>query len=382
MIYFDNAATTQLAPEVLEAMMPYMMGQYGNPSSFHQAGRAARKAVSRAREQIALALHAPSPACIVFTSGGSESSNWFLHMMDRREKRLGVTSPVEHHATLRRCEEMQKRGWQIRYLPVDPAGEVLLDAAGQIFSAAAGRLSFASVMTANNEIGTLQPIQALSALCHEAGGLFHTDAVQAAGHIPIDVQALDVDFLSMSAHKFHGPKGIGALYIRQPEKGSSLILGGGQEAGLRAGTENVAGIVGMGEALALAVRGMEKVNARLRDMQKTLMRGLAALPGVHITGCGEDNLERRLPNNISVYAEGVTGESLVLALDMQGICAGNGSACAGGSVEPSHVLTAIGLKKEQAYGGLRFSLSQYSTMEEVETVLAALGKILPALRRE
>lgn len=376
MIYADNAATTGVAPQVLSAMMPYFGEQYGNPSSLYGFGQTARAAVDRARAQVGAAIGA-APEEIYFTAGGSESDNWaikgYAHKMLAKGKKHIISSVFEHHAVLHTLEALKKEGFEVTLLPVYENGIVRL---ADLEAAVREDTGLVTIMFANNEIGTVQPVAEIGAFCRAHGIVFHTDAVQAVGNLPIDVAAMSIDMLSMSGHKFHGPKGIGALYIRKGIYLPNLIDGGGQERGKRAGTENTAGIVGIGEAITLAVATMEERNRTLRAIQKTLIEGGLKIERSRLNG----DRENRLPGNVSFCFEGVEGESLLLYLDAAGICASSGSACTSGSLDPSHVLLAIGLPHEVAHGSLRLSFSDGNTVADAERILAVLPGIIERLR--
>ncbi|MBI5698983.1 cysteine desulfurase NifS [Candidatus Saganbacteria bacterium] len=369
-IYLDNAATTPAHPDVVLAMQPYFSDKFGNPSSIHAFGQETRSAVEAAREKVAR-LIGSSVEEVVFTSGGTESDNFALEGVAFANEGKGkhiVTSKIEHHAVLECCEFLKKRGFEITYLPVDQYG--LVDPQ-QVKKAITDQTILVSIMHANNEIGTVEPIAEIAKIVKEKGVYFHTDAVQTTGHLPIDVKELGVDLLSLSAHKFYGPKGVGALYIKKGAKLVSFLHGGGQERGRRASTENVPGIVGLGAACALAQ--VSKV-APLRDK---LMQGiLSRIPETRLNG----HPTLRLPNNLNVSIKYVEGESLLLNLDLQGIAASTGSACTSGSLDPSHVLLAIGLPHEEAHGSLRFTLGQATTEEDIDYVLEALPPIVQKLR--
>ncbi len=375
-IYADNAATTRMSASVLEAMKPYLTLEYGNPSSIYSLGRQARSAVENARRQTARVLGA-QPEEIFFTSGGSEADNWAIkgtaHRLAAQGKRHIITTNFEHHAVLHTTEALKKEGFDITYLPVDREGMV---SASQVAKAIRPDTALVSVMFANNEIGTIQPIAQIGTVCRQKGVLFHTDAVQAVGHVEIDVNAMNIDLLSLSAHKFHGPKGVGALYVRKGPQPAILIEGGAQERGRRAGTENVAGIVGLGRAITDACADIPARNRAISAMRDRLIRGLTALPRVHLNG----SMEHRLPGNCNLSFEGIEGESLLLMLDAAGICASSGSACTSGSLDPSHVLLAIGLPHEIAHGSLRLTLGDYNTMEEVDQILRTVPPIVERLR--
>ena len=375
-IYMDNAATTRITPPVLEAMMPYLTDVYGNPSSIHGFGREAKKALEAARAQVAAAINA-KPSEIYFTGCGTEADNWAVRGAAYAQKRKGshiITSAIEHHAILHTCQQLEREGFTVTYVPVDDQGVVKLD---ELEKAITPETTVISIMAANNEIGTIQPIAEIGKIAKEHGIRFHTDAVQAIGAIPIDVQALGVDMLSMSGHKFHAPKGVGALYVRTGVRLQRFMQGGAQERTQRAGTENLASIVGMGKAIELAVAGIDAKTEKLTAMRDRLMRGIVeAIPESRVNG----HLTQRLPGNCNVSIRYIEGESLLLSLDLKGIAASSGSACTSGSLDPSHVLLAIGLPHEIAHGSLRFSLSEENTMEEVEYVLASLKEIVQRLR--
>ncbi len=376
-IYADNAATTQVSHRVLQQMLPWLSQHYGNPSSIYGIGREARGAVEDARAQLAQALNA-QPSEIFFTACGTESDNWAIkgvaHALAAKGKKHIITSAIEHHAVLHTCKALEKEGFTVTYLPVDRDGLVSV---ADVEKAITRETALVSIMFANNEIGTIQPVAEIGALCRERGVLFHTDAVQAVGHLPIDVEALNIDLLSLSAHKFHGPKGVGALYIR---KGcpfpATLLEGGGQERGRRAGTENVAGIVGMGAAIVEALEGLPEKTARVQAMRDRLIQALTKLPKTHLNG----HPHRRLPGNCNISFEGVEGESLLLLLDNRDICVSSGSACTSGSLDPSHVLLAIGLPHEVAHGSLRLSLGDLNTPDQVEEIITGVTQVVERLR--
>ena len=374
-IYLDHAATTPTRREALEAMLPYFAEVYGNASSIHTEGRKARRAVEKARQQVASAIGAEARE-VYFTAGGSESDNWAIRgaaqPLWEQGKRHLITSRVEHPALLRTCEKMEKLGWQVTYLPVDAFGRVSPEDVWQAIRPDTGLIS---VMAANNEVGTLQPVGEIGRIAHESGVLFHTDAVQAVGSIPVDVNDWNADLLSLSGHKFYGPKGVGALYVRRGVRMDPLIFGGEQEKGLRAGTENLPGIVGMGAALELAEKERPEEAARLTRLRQTLLDGLAAaLPDCQMNG----HPEHRLPGNLNLRFPLVEGESLLMRLDLTGIAASAGSACSSGSMEVSHVLSAMGLSEDEARGSLRLSLGRENTEEDIARVV----EILPAIVRE
>lgn len=375
-IYADNAATTRLTKPVLEAMTPYLTDCYGNPSSLYRLGQTSKKALEEARETVASILGA-MPSEIFFTSGGSEADNWAIKgaaaKMAKKGKKHIISSAFEHHAVLHTLNALEKQGFEITLLPVHEDGIVRVQ---ELKEAIRDDTALVSIMFANNEIGTIQPIKELAAVCKERGVLFHTDAVQAVGAVPIHVKELEVDMLSLSAHKFHGPKGVGVLYIRRGVYPDNLIEGGAQERGRRAGTENVAGAVGLAAALRIAVDTMEERNQKLTAMRDACMDGLLSIERSRVNG----DRKQRLPGNVNMCFEGVEGESLLLMLDLQGVCASSGSACTSGSLDPSHVLLAIGLKHEVAHGSLRLTFSDDNTMEDVTHILEVLPPIVQRLR--
>ena len=375
-IYMDNAATTATRPEVLEAMLPFFTQTFGNPSSIHGVGREARKAVEAARKQVADAIGAESRE-VYFSAGGSESDNWAIRLgcaaMEKKGKHI-ITSAIEHHAVLHTCEAMEKEGYRVTYLPVDEYGQVSV---ADVENAICDDTALITIMMANNEIGTLQPIKEIAEIAKARGVLFHTDAVQAIGAIPVDVKELGVDMLSMSGHKFHGPKGIGALYVRKGIKMSNLIHGGAQERGFRAGTENLPAIVGIGKAIELAVAELPEYNKKMTALRDRLIDGLTErIPEIRLNG----HRTNRLPGNVNISIRYLEGESILMRLDLAGIEASSGSACTSGSLDPSHVLLAIGLPHEIAHGSLRLSLGMENTAEEVEAVLDKLPGIVANLR--
>ena len=376
-IYADNAATTQVSHRVLQQMLPWLSQHYGNPSSIYGIGREARGAVEDARAQLAQALNA-QPSEIFFTACGTESDNWAIkgvaHALAAKGKKHIITSAIEHHAVLHTCKALEKEGFTVTYLPVDRDGLVSV---ADVEKAITRETALVSIMFANNEIGTIQPVAEIGAACRSRGVPFHTDAVQAVGHLPIDVEALNIDLLSLSAHKFHGPKGVGALYIRKGIPFPATFLdGGGQERGRRAGTENVAGIVGLGEALTEALEDLPEKTSRVTAMRDRLIAELTKLPKVRLNG----HPTQRLPGNCNLSFEGVEGESLLLLLDSRDICASSGSACTSGSLDPSHVLLAIGLPHEVAHGSLRLTLGDMNTPDEVEEILQAVPQVVERLR--
>ena len=375
-VYADNAATTKLSPAVLEAMMPYLTEEYGNPSSLYRFGNHAKRAIEQARKEVADVLGA-EPFEILFTGGGTEADNWVKEIMrslKARGKNHFITSAVEHHALLHSAQRLQKEGFEVTFIPVDREGQIDPE---QVRAAIRPETGLVSIMFANNEIGTIYPIQEIGAICRQAGVLFHTDAVQAAGHLPINVKEMNIDLLSLSAHKFHGPKGVGAFYCRRGIPLPSLIDGGAQERSKRAGTENVAGIVGLGAALRLANEEMSETSARVSAMRDRLIDGiLQTVPMCRLNGPRHN----RLPGNCNISFLGIEGESLLLRLDLAGIAASSGSACASSSLDPSHVLLAIGLPHEVAHGSVRLSLSDYNTEEDVDYILEKLPEIVSTLR--
>ena len=375
-IYLDNAATTKTAPEVVDAMLPYFTEFYGNASTIYDLGNHSKNAMNEARDIIADALGARGEE-IYFTAGGSESDNWALKATAEAYKSKGnhiITSKIEHHAILHTCEWLEKQGFEVTYVDVDEFGKIKLD---ELKKAIRPTTILISVMFANNEIGTIQPIKEIGEIAHEHGILFHTDAVQAYGQLPINVDELHIDMLSSSGHKLNGPKGIGFLYIRKGVKIRSFIHGGAQERKRRAGTENVPGIVGYGVAAERAANTMEERTAKERKIRDHLIdRVLAEVPYTRLNGHRTD----RLPNNANFSFQFVEGESLLIMLDMDGICGSSGSACTSGSLDPSHVLLAIGLPHEIAHGSLRLTLSEETTMEDVDYVVDCIKKIVERLR--
>ena len=375
-IYLDYAATTPVSEDVMRAMAPYFRETFGNPSSIHGTGREAHRAVDAARKQVADAIGA-TPREIFFTSGGSESDNWALCGAAFAQRGRGnhiITTAIEHHAVLNTCRWLEKQGFRVTYLPVDACGRVDPDQAEKAMDE---ETVLISVMTANNEIGTLEPIREIGEIARRKGVLFHTDAVQAVGAVPVNVRETGVDLLSLSAHKFYGPKGVGALYIREGVRIDSLIHGGEQEGGLRAGTENLSGIIGLGEAIRLAVERMPENARKTAALRDRLIRGIMErLDGVRLNG----HPTERLPNNCSLSFRDIEGEALLLRLDLAGIAASSGSACASGSLEPSHVLTAIGLSPETARGSLRMTLGAGTTEKEIDEVIRVLPEIVEDLR--
>ncbi len=376
-IYLDYAATTPVRPEVLEEMLPFFTQNYGNPSGVYATSREARQAVEKARRQVAEAIGA-EPAEIYFTSGGSESDNLAIQGAARAMRQKGchlITTQVEHHAVLNTCRQMEKEGFRVTYLPVDGEGTVNPD---DVRKAIRPDTILVSVMTANNEIGTFEPVEEIGLIAREYRVAFHTDAVQAAGTISLDMEKLPVDMLSLSAHKFYGPKGTGALYVRKGTRLNSLIFGGSQERGLRAGTENTPGIVGMGKALETAVSEMASNTARIRALRDLMIREvLNRIPGSSVNG----SRVKRLDNNCHFSFAGIDGEALLLRLDLAGIAASGGSACTSGSRESSHVLQAIGLDEERTNGSIRFTLGRETTAQEIEQAVRTTAEIVEDLRK-
>lgn len=375
-IYFDNSATTKLDKKVLEEMIPYLTENYGNPSSIYKIGRENRKAVEEAREKVAKALNA-NPNEIYFTAGGSESDNTAIEGIAYANKEKGnhiITSKIEHPAVLETCKQLEKEGFEVSYIGVDENGILNLE---ELKNEIKSTTILITIMFANNEIGTIQPIEEIGRIAKENNVLFHTDSVQAVGSVKIDVQKLNIDALSLSAHKFYGPKGIGALYVRKGVKFDKLIRGGHQERNKRAGTENVAGIVGLGKAIELAYEELEEHNRRIKKLRDYYVEEVKErIPYIKING----DMEKRLPGNSNISFRFIEGESLLLNLDLKGICASSGSACTSGSLDPSHVLLSIGLPHEIAHGSLRISIGKYNTKEEVDYLLDSLVEIVNRLR--
>jgi cysteine desulfurase len=374
-IYLDHAATTALDPRVLDAMLPYLTSEYGNASSIYTLGRHAMQAIDRSREQVAELIHC-RPTEIAFVGCGSESDNLAIKGMAYASQKKGnhlITSSIEHHAVLHTCQYLERAGFKTTYLPVDEYGSIDPD---DVARAITDQTTLVSIMYANNEVGTIEPIAEIGRICRARKVPFHVDAVQAGGALPIDVTALNVDLLSLSAHKFYGPKGMGILYVRQGMRILPQLQGGSQERGRRAGTENVAGIVGTATALKLAQEEMPQVTPRIKALRDRLIEGILAIPRSRLTG----HPEQRLPNNASFCFEGVEGESILLSLDLHGIAASTGSACTSGSVDPSHVLIAMGLSPEWSHGSLRLTLGKANTEDDVEAVLTTLPGIVEKVR--
>lgn len=385
-VYADNAATTPISEHVFEVMKPWLTEFYGNPSSLYRIGQQAKNAVNTARAQVGKALNAAEPINeandrkpgeIIFTGSGSQADNLairgFVEGPSNRGRRHIITSKIEHHAVLYTCEALEKEGWRVTYLDVDKLGRIDLD---QLRSVISDDTAIVSVMAANNEIGTIQDLKAISEIAHAHGAVFHTDAVQAVGHMPIDVQAMGIDLLSLSAHKFRGPKGVGALYCRKGITLKPSVFGGGQERGWASGTENVAGMVGLGAAIEDAVSGMDEKMGYVRRLTDRLIEGVMKIPYTHLTG----DPENRLPGTASFVFEAIEGEGLILRLDACGICSSTGSACSTGSLDPSHVLMAIGLPHEIAHGSLRLTLGEQNTEEDVDYMVESVTKVVDGLR--
>lgn len=375
-IYMDNAATTAVSQEVLETMMPFFRENFGNPSTIYSVGRNAKKELEFARERVAKALGA-SPKEIFFTSCGTESDNWAIKGAAfeglKKGKNHIITSKIEHHAVLHTVQYLEKKGFDVTYLDVDNQGVVNPK---DVENAITEKTALVTIMYANNEIGTIEPIDEIGKICKNKNVIFHTDAVQAIGHVPIDVKKQNIDMLSLSAHKFHGPKGVGALYVRKGVRIETFMEGGAQESGKRAGTENTAEIAALGKAIETACAEIEEKNSRLIKKRDKLISELLKIERSRLNG----HREKRLPGNVNISFEGIEGESLLLLLDMAGICASSGSACTSGSLDPSHVLLAIGLPHEIAHGSLRLSLDESNTDEEIEFVIKEVSKAVKRLR--
>lgn len=373
MIYLDNAATTKMCDAAIAAMEPYLGEMYGNPSGVYNMARMTRKIVEEARENIAEAINC-KPENIFFTSGGTEADNWVLNNAKYKGNHI-ITSKIEHHAVLNKCEQLEKEGMKVTLMDVDRDGMV---SPRQIENEINEDTSLVSVMFANNEIGTIEPIAEIGEIAHRHNVLFHTDAVQAFGHVPIDVERMKIDMLSASSHKFHGPKGVGFLYVRNPGEVSPLLYGGGQEMGKRAGTENVAGIAGMSAAVSEAMQNMGKRIRKETEMRNYLVNNiLSQIPYVKLNG----HPSKRLPGNASFTFAGLNGTSLVVLMDNDGICISAGSACSAGSEKPSHVITAIGVPEERAYGTVRLTMSSENTMDEINYTIRKLKENVYKLRR-
>ena len=375
-IYVDNAATTAMSDKAVEALTPYLKGVYGNPSSLHTVGQVAKEALEDARARFAKCINAEAKE-IYFTSGGSEADNQCIRSAAlnglKKGKKHIISTSFEHHAVLHTLKKLEKEGFEVTYLDVHADGLVTAE---QVAEAIRPDTALVTIMYANNEIGTIQPIQEIGEVCKSAGVVFHTDAVQAAGHIPVDVKADNIDMLSVSAHKFHGPKGVGAIYCRKGILLNTFIEGGAQERGRRAGTENIGGVVSMTVALEEAVKNMAGNAVKLKKMRDRLIDGLLKIPHSRLNG----DRKKRLPANVNMCFEGIEGDGLLLLLDAKGICASSGSACTSGSLDPSHVLLAIGLPHEVAHGSLRISLSEDNTDEDVDAILKAVPEVVGYLR--
>ncbi len=375
-VYADQAATTKISSRSLQAMTSCCEKYFGNPSSLHEAGREAEAALETARGEIASCLNA-RPGEIYFTSGGSEADNWAITQAAavgaKKGKKHLISTAFEHHAVLHTLDALKKQGFEVTLLPVHEDGLVRLP---ELEAAIREDTALVTVMYVNNEVGTIQPIAGIGEICRRKGVLFHTDAVQAAGHLPIDVEADKIDMLSLAGHKFHGPRGVGALYVRKGIPLGNLIYGGGQERGKRAGTENLPGIVGMAEALKESLQDREEKNARILCMREKLADAILQIPKTRLNG----SREKRLAGNLNFCFDGIEGESLLLYLDLQGICASSGSACTSGSLDPSHVLLALGLPAEVAHGSLRLSLDETNTMEEADYIIQVLPDVVKRLR--
>ncbi len=375
-VYVDNAATTKVSQSVLDAMMPYLVEHYGNASSVYSIARTAKRAIEEARGKVAAAIGAESRE-IYFTSCGTESDNWAIKGAAMRfasqEKKHIITSNFEHHAVLHTCEYLEKHGFEVTYLPVDNMGFISPE---QVEKAIRPDTALVTIMYANNEIGTIQPIAEIGRVCRDKGVLFHTDAVQAIGNVPVNVKEQNIDMLSLSGHKIHAPKGIGALYIRKGVVIDNFMHGGGQESGKRGGTENTAYIVGLGKAMEDAVNGLDTKVERLTKLRDRLIDGMLKIPASRLNG----DSKKRLCGNVNVSFEAVEGEALLLRLDLKGVCGSSGSACTSGSLDPSHVLLAIGLPHEVAHGSLRLSLGDDTTDEDVDYILEVLPGVVQTLR--
>ncbi|WP_294362618.1 cysteine desulfurase NifS [uncultured Clostridium sp.] len=375
-VYMDYAATTYVKPEVLEEMMPFFTEKYGNPSSFYGISRETKMAIDKARNRVTKALNCDLNE-VYFTGGGSEADNWAIKGIASAHRKKGnhiITTKIEHHAVLHTCEYLEKQGFEVTYLNVDKEGFIDLE---ELKNAITDKTILVSIMFANNEIGTIQPIKEIGKICRERKVFFHTDAVQAVGNIPIDVKEMNIDLLSLAGHKIYGPKGIGALYIRKGVRIDNLIHGGGQERARRAGTENTPSVVGLGKAIELATENLEEHNKKLVVLRDKLIDGLLKVPHTRLNGPRGD---KRLPGNVNITFEFIEGESILLSLDFEGVCASSGSACTSGSLDPSHVLLAIGLPHELAHGSLRLTLGDGSTEEDVDYVLDVVPPIIERLR--
>ena len=375
-VYLDYAATTYVKPEVLEEMLPYFTQKFGNPSSFYSISRENRMAIDKARAQVAKALNCDVNE-VYFTGGGSEADNWAIKGIASAHKNKGnhiIPTKIEHHAVLHTCQYLEKHGFEVTYLDVDDKGLVNLE---ELKNAITDKTILVSIMFANNEIGTIEPIKQIGEICRERKIFFHTDAVQAVGNVAIDVKDMNIDLLSLAGHKIYGPKGVGVLYIRKGIKIDNLIHGGSQERNRRAGTENIPGVVGLGKAIELATDNLEEHRNKMIALRDRLIEGLLKVPYTRLNGAEGD---KRLPGNVNVCFEFVEGESILLSLDFKGICASSGSACTSGSLDPSHVLLAIGLPHEIAHGSLRLTLGEGSKEEDVDYILEVIPPIIERLR--
>lgn len=378
-VYADNAATTSVSPKVIEKMMPYLTQYYGNPSSIYKISEEPKRAIEEAREIISKAIGASSSKEIFFTASGSEADNWAIKGYAMRMRKLGknhiITSSIEHHAVLHTCEYLEKKlGFDVTYLPVDKNGRV---SASQVEKAIKKDTGLVTIMYANNEVGTIMPIKEIGEVCKRNKIIFHTDAVQALGNIKIDVQKENIDMMSISGHKIHAPKGVGVLYIKRSLRFDNLVHGGGQENSRRAGTENVANIVAMGEAVKEAYTNFEEKINYVRELRNYLMDGLLKIPAVRLNG----DINNRLPGNLNISIEGIEGEAILLMLDIYGIAASSGSACTSGSLDPSHVLLAMGLPHSVAHGSLRLSINELNTKEDIDYIINSLPPIVENLRK-
>jgi cysteine desulfurase len=378
-IYADNAATTPVLPEILEVMLPCFTENYGNPSSIYTLGMNALRSIEKARSQCAKAIGAKTNE-IYFTGCGTEADNWAIKETARRLRREKgkteiITTNFEHHAVLHSCQALEKDGFTVKYIPVDENGYIT---ANQVSDAISDNTALVTIMYANNEIGTILPIAEIGNICRQKGVIFHTDAVQAVGHVPIDVTLQSIDMMSVSGHKIHAPKGVGFLYCKNGLKLDRFMHGGAQERGKRAGTENTAGIVALGEAITLATTGIEARAAKIAAMRDRLIKELSKIPASRVNGGVSENL--RLPGNVNMSFIGIEGESLLLNLDLAGISASSGSACTSGSLDPSHVLLALGLPHEIAHGSLRLSINEYNTDEEIDYIIETVPKICAKIR--
>ena len=378
-VYADNAATTSVSPKVIEKMMPYLTQYYGNPSSIYKISEEPKRAIEEAREIISKAIGASSSKEIFFTASGSEADNWAIKGYAMRMRKLGknhiITSSIEHHAVLHTCEYLEKKfGFDVTYLPVDKNGMV---SASQVEKAIKKDTGLVTIMYANNEVGTIMPIKEIGEVCKRNKIIFHTDAVQALGNIKIDVQKENIDMMSISGHKIHAPKGVGVLYIKRSLRFDNLVHGGGQENSRRAGTENVANIVAMGEAVKEVYTNFEEKINYVRELRNYLMDGLLKIPAVRLNG----DVNNRLPGNLNISIEGIEGEAILLMLDIYGIAASSGSACTSGSLDPSHVLLAMGLPHSVAHGSLRLSINELNTKEDIDYIIDNLPPIVENLRK-